>query len=84
MAVYAKNSDSNILVMQAADHGERHNATNLLNRARDRRIFVQRAVRSCGVVIARIRFQDLAQMLLAKCDDMVEFATDRSDQPLSK
>ena len=32
------------------------------------------------------RFQDLAQMLLTECDDMVvdALATDRSDQPLGK
>ena len=40
-AVRTKNSDSNILVMQPADHSVRHDAPDALNRARDRRILVQ-------------------------------------------
>jgi hypothetical protein len=33
--------DSDVLVMKPADQGMRHDATDPLNRARDRRIFVQ-------------------------------------------
>ena len=36
-----KNSDSNILMMQPADHSVRHDAPDALNRARDGRILVQ-------------------------------------------
>jgi len=36
-----ENSDSGVLVMQPADQGMRHDATDALNRARDRRIIVQ-------------------------------------------
>jgi hypothetical protein len=39
--VCTENLDSDVLVMQTADQGMRHDATDLLNRARDRRIFVQ-------------------------------------------
>jgi hypothetical protein len=83
--VCAENSDSDVLVMQPADQRMQHDASNPLNRARNWRILVQGAVRSRGVVIARIRFLDVAQMLLAPCDDMVDaLATNCSDQPLGK
>jgi hypothetical protein len=39
--VRTENSDSGVLVMKPADQGLRHDATNPLNWARDRRIFVQ-------------------------------------------
>ena len=63
-AVRTEKSDSGVLVMKPANQGVRHDATNPLNRARDRRIFVQWAVCSRAVVIARVRFRT-AQMLLA-------------------
>ena len=64
-AVCTENLDSDVLVMKSTDQGMRHDASDPLNRARDRRIFGQGAVRSRGVVIARVRFHDLTQMLLA-------------------
>ena len=39
--VRTENSDSGVLVMKPTDQGMRHDATDPLNRARDRRIFVQ-------------------------------------------
>src|SRR5262245_14180452 len=39
--VRTENSDSGVLVMKPPDQGMRHDATDPLNRARDRRIFVQ-------------------------------------------
>jgi hypothetical protein len=39
--VCAENSDSNVLVMKPTDQGVRHDASDLLNRPRDRRILVQ-------------------------------------------
>ncbi len=39
--VRTENSDSGVLVMKPAHQGIRHDATDPLNRARDRRIFVQ-------------------------------------------
>ena len=55
MAVCAENSDSDVLVMQTVDHGMGHDASDPLNWAREWRILGQGAVRSRGVVIARIR-----------------------------
>ena len=41
LRVRTENSDSGVLVMKPADQGLRNDATNPLNWARDRRIFVQ-------------------------------------------
>ena len=57
--------------MKSAHQGMRYDASDPMNWARDRRIFGQGAVRSRGVVIARVRFYDLTQMLLAQCDDVI-------------
>ena len=38
--VCTENSDSNVLVMQAADQGMRYDASGALNRARDGRVLV--------------------------------------------
>jgi len=54
--VCVENSDSDVLVMQTADQGMRHDASDPLNWAREWRILGQGAVRSRGVVIARIGF----------------------------
>jgi hypothetical protein len=56
--------------MQPADQGMRHNASDPLNWARDRRIDSQGAMNSRRVVIARIGFYESAQVLLTQCDDM--------------
>jgi hypothetical protein len=55
-AVCTNNSDSEVLVMKSANQGMRHDASNPLNRARDRCIFGQGSVRPRGVVIASIIF----------------------------
>jgi hypothetical protein len=39
--VRAENLNPDVLVMQPANHGVRHDASDLLNRARERRILVQ-------------------------------------------
>jgi len=54
--VCAENSDSDVLVMQTADQGMGHDASDPLNWAREWRILGQGAMRSQGVVIARIGF----------------------------
>jgi hypothetical protein len=51
--VCSENSDSDVLVMQSAEECMRHDTSDPLNWAHDGRIFVQRAVRSDFVVIAR-------------------------------
>jgi len=40
LPVCTENSDSNVLVMQAADQGIRYDASGALNRARDGRVLV--------------------------------------------
>src|SRR5258708_29771107 len=59
----------------------RWDASGPLNRARERRMFVQRAVRSQIVVIAGIGLQNPAEVRLTQGDHMVDaLASDRSDQ----
>jgi hypothetical protein len=73
------------MVMKSAKNGVRFDDSGPLNRARDRRIFIQRPVRSGVIVIASIGSQDSAQMCLAQDDEMVHaLAPDRSDQPFGK
>ena len=61
------------------------NGSDPLNRARDRRIFIQRPVRSDFVVIVGIGSQDPPQMRLAQDDEVVHaLAPDRSDQPFGE
>jgi LysR substrate binding domain len=80
--VCTENLDSDVLMMQPADQGIRHNASKPLNWARGRRILSQGAMSSRRVVIARIGFYESAQVLLTQCDDMVNaLASDRPNQP---
>jgi thiamine pyrophosphate-dependent acetolactate synthase large subunit-like protein len=58
--VCTENSDSHVVVMQSAEEHMRRDATDALNRARERRVFVQRSVRSQIVVIAGIGLQNPA------------------------
>ena len=79
--VCTENLYPHIMVMKAAKDGVRFDASSPLNRGRNRRIFVQRPVRSDVIVIASIGSQDPAQMRLAQDDDMVHtLAPDRPDQ----
>ena len=75
----------NVLSMKPAQDGVRNDGAGSLNRTRDRRILLQRPMRSNAVIIGRIVFQDSAQMCLAQNDDVIQtFAPDRSDQPFGK
>src|SRR4030088_2773290 len=72
-------------MMKSAQDGVRIYGTGSLNRTRDRRILLQRPMRSNAVVIGRIVFQNSAQMCLAQNDDVIQtLAPDRSDQPFGK
>src|SRR5258708_33038189 len=63
----------------------RWDASGPLNRAREWRIFVQRAVRSQIVVITGIGLQNPAEGRLTQGDHMVDaLASDRSDQSFGK
>ena len=69
--VCTENLNPNVTVVKSAKNGVRFDDTAPLNWARDRRIFVQRPVRSDVVVIASIDSLDPAQMCLAQDDEMV-------------
>jgi len=72
-------------MMKSAQDGVRNYGAGSLNRTRDRRILLQRPMRSNAVVIGRIVFQNSAQMRLAQDNDVVHTLTpDQSDQPFGK
>src|SRR3981189_2239564 len=72
-------------MMKSAQDGVRNYGTGSLNRTRDRRILLQRPMRSNAVVIGRIVFQNSAQMSLVEDNDVIQtLAPDRFDQPLGK
>src|SRR5258708_32408020 len=80
-----KTLNPTIAVMKCAQDGVRTYETGSLNRARIRRIFVQRPMCSDAIVVASVRFQNSAQMCLAQNNDVVQtLAPDRSDQPFGK
>src|SRR6266850_2483822 len=82
--VYRK-LNPNVVMMKSAQDGVRNYGAGSLNRTRDRRILLQRPMRSNAVVIGCIVFQNSAQMCLAQNDDVIQtLAPDRSDQPLGK
>ena len=53
-------------MMKSAQDSVRTYDAGSLNRTRNRRIFMQRSMRSDAVVIIGVRFQNAAQMLLAE------------------
>jgi hypothetical protein len=67
--------NSDVVVMESAKDGARIDDTGPLNRARDRRVLVQRAMRSDAVVVIGIRFQNPTQMGLAQDNDVVQTLT---------
>ena len=80
-----ENLNPDIVVMKAAKDRVRFDASGPLNQARDRRILVQRTMRSDVVVITSVGSQDAAQMRLTQNDQMIHaLAPDRSDQPFCK
>ena len=82
--VYRK-LNPNVLMMKSAQDGVRIYGTGSLNRTRDRRILLQRPMRSNAVVIGRIVFQNPAQMFLVQDNDVIQtLAPERSDQPFGK
>src|ERR1700738_1518827 len=71
--------------MKSAQDGVRTYDAGSLDQTRDRRILVQRPMRSNAVVIGRIVFQNAAQMHLAQYNDVVQtFPPDRSDPRAAK
>ena len=82
--VSTENLNPYIMVMKPAQDWAGTDGSSPLNGARDRRIFVQRPVRSDVVVIASIGSQDPAQMFLAQDDKMVQaLPADRANEPFN-
>ena len=74
-----------VAVMQSADFRNCHDVAGGWRRdgSGDRRVLVEREVRSDSRVVRDIRVQEAAQPALIPDDDMVEaFAANGSDQPL--
>jgi hypothetical protein len=70
-------------MMKSAKNRPRGELAESLDRPTDRRIFVQRQMRSEFVVIAGVSAKDSTQVGVAKDDDMVEaFPADRADKSL--
>ena len=85
LVVCTENLNTGVVVMKSAQDGARTDHTGSLYRARDRRILVKGSVSPDAVVVASVRFQNPAQMCLAKDNDVVHtFTPDRSDQPFDK
>jgi hypothetical protein len=83
--VCTENLSSGVVVVKSAQDGVRIYGAGSLNRTRDRRILLQRPMRSNSVVVGRIVFQNSAQMCLAQDDDVIHtLAPERSDQPFGK
>ena len=67
-------------MMQASEERLGNDAAKGLDGARNRRIFVQRQVRTDLVVVFLIQFEQVAKVPLAKHDNMVQaFPSDRAD-----
>ena len=80
-----ENLSPDVVVMKSAKDGVRFDASGPLNRARDRRIFIQCPVRSDVVVIAGVSFQNPTKVCLTPDHDMIDaLAPDRSDQSFGK
>src|SRR5207244_12308072 len=77
------NLRSEILVMQSAQNRHRQRATHRVNGTRDRRVLVQRQMRTSLVVIFLVRIEQMAEMSLAEDNNMVKtLPSDRTDEPL--
>src|ERR1700738_206552 len=83
--VCTENLNSDIVMKKSPEYHVETDCSSFLNRARDRRIFIQRPRCSDVVVVTSIGSQNPTQMHLTKNDDMIQgLAADRSDQPFGK
>ena len=77
------NLRSKILMVQSAQNRHRQRATDGLHGTWDRRVLVQRWVRTSLIVIFLVRIEQMAEMSLAKHNNMVKtLPSDRPDEPL--
>src|ERR1700675_3925925 len=80
--VCTENLNPDVLMMKSAQDSVRTYDAGSLYRPRNRRIFMQRSMRSDAVVIIGVRFQNAAQMLLAEDNEVIQTLTpDRSAKP---
>jgi hypothetical protein len=59
-------------MVQSAENWCRQNASDDLNSPRYGRVLAQRQMCACAVVVVHVRVLQVAQMSLAKYDDMIE------------
>ena len=68
-------------MVQSAEYRQRENASDRLDRSRQRCVLGQRQMCSGAIIVTRVRAQHMAQMTLAKHDHMIKaLASDRADQ----
>jgi hypothetical protein len=71
-----------ILVVEAAEEGDRDDRADRLDRAADRGVFRKSEVDTGAVVVVGVGTEDLAKMGFAQDQDMVQaFSSDRADEP---
>jgi hypothetical protein len=80
--VCTESLSSGVVVVKSAQNGARTDRTGSLNWARNRRILVQRSVRSDAIVIVDVGFQDPTQMHLAQA--MMWSTHSRRIDPISR
>jgi len=85
LAVCTENLSSGVVLVKSAKDGVSFDASDSLNRTKNRRILVQGSMRSEVIIIVGVRFHNSAQMRLAQDNDVVHtFTPDRADQPFGK
>jgi hypothetical protein len=77
-----RKSNPDVLMVQSSQGRLDDDATNCLNRPRNRCILAQRQVAASLIVLSPIRFEQMAKMPLAKYNDPIQaIPPDRADQP---
>jgi hypothetical protein len=80
--VCTENLGSGVAVVKPAKYRVRTDASDSLNRTRNRRILVQGSMRSEVIIIVGVRFQNSAQIRLAQDNDLVHHS--RRIDPISR
>jgi len=83
-AVPVGKSNTNVVMMQAAEDGPRFDAPEGVNWSPRRRILVQGQVGSAPIVVARITAQQMEKVALSQDNHVVQTVpSDRTDRPLA-
>src|SRR3954466_13031663 len=81
VACRCRKSDPDVTMVQSAEDRQRKNASDRVDRPRERGVFAQREMCPGAVVILLVRAQHMAQMPLANYEHMIEaLASDGADQ----